>query len=157
MWHAVPDGELAAIVALDPDAFFEWLEAEHDDGSVLDLDKQWHALHAVMTGTAWDSAPACGRAVLGGAEFGDDHGYGPARALSASEAAEVADELDALGAGGFAAALDPARLAALDVYPQGVGWGDPDERRCLEVAFEHLRAFYRRAADAGRAVVILIV
>jgi hypothetical protein len=156
MWRAVPADELGRVAGLDPDAFFEWLEEEPGDGSVLDLDKQWHALHAAMTGSAWETGAPCGRAVLGGAEFGEDHGYGPARALSASEVAEVADELDALGADGFAAALVPDRFVGLEVYPSGVVWSDPDERRYLEASFAELRAFYRRAAAAEQAMVILI-
>jgi hypothetical protein len=156
MWHAVSGEQLVAIEALDPDAFFEWLDADHDEGTVLDLDKQWHAVHAAMTGSAWEVGGPCGRAVLGGAEFGEDHGYGPARALAPADVAAVADELDALGTDGFAAALAPERLVVLDVYPSGVAWGDPDEIRYLQTSFEELRAFYRRAADAGLAVVALL-
>jgi hypothetical protein len=156
-WHAVDAEQVDAIVALDPDEFFDWLELGAGDRSLLDLDKQWHALHGVLTGTAWNVDVPCGRAVLGGTEFGEDLGYGSPRMLRSADVAEVAAELDQLGVDGFAAAISPDRLVALDVYPSGVDWGDPEEHDYLVESFEQLLAFYRRAADAGQAVLIAIL
>jgi hypothetical protein len=156
-WHAVDVNQVDAVAALDPDAFVDWLEPSGRGDAVLDLDKQWHALHGVLTGTAWDTDPPCGRAVLGGVEFGEDLGYGPPRLLGATEVAEVAAELDRLGVDGFAAAVSPEHLDALDVYPNGVDWGDPEEQEYLVESFEQLRAFYRQAADAGQALIIVIL
>lgn len=155
VWHAMDQEEAAALRGLDGEAIAERLEA-HPPEDVLDLDKQWHAVHAVLTGDAWDTTAPRGRAVLGGEEIGDDLGYGPPRLLAADAVAEVAAELDALGRAGFSSAIDPERLAELDVYPSGVPWGDAFERQWLEDSFDQLRAFYRRAADAGRSIVIVI-
>ena len=159
-WHALPPAEAAQVVQLDEETFVDWLEARTDEddtsGDVLDLDKQWHVVHAVLTGTAWDTDGPCGRAVLGGSEFGNDLGYGPARFLAAAEVAEVADELDNVAAAGFDEAIDAEVLAELDVYPSGIPWDEPEERRYLVESCEELRAFYRRAATAGHAMVILI-
>jgi hypothetical protein len=155
-WHVVEPDEVDGLVAMDADAFFDRVESS-SGGSVLDLEKQWHALHGVLTGTAWDTDPPCGRAVLGGSEFGEDAGYGPPRLLGATEVVEVAAELDRLGVDGFAAAVSAEQLGALDVYPTGVDWGDPEEQEYLVESFEQLRAFYRRAAEAGQAMVIIIL
>lgn len=51
------------------------------DDDEVDLDKSWHGLHFLFTGTAWEGEePAC-FLVLGGEGIGNDVGYGPARVL----------------------------------------------------------------------------
>ncbi|NUR82053.1 MAG: DUF1877 family protein [Terrabacter sp.] len=49
----------------------------------LDLDKSWHGIHFLLTGTDWSAgdAGAAGGAILGGRPVGEDDGYGPARLL----------------------------------------------------------------------------
>lgn len=155
-WFAVSADQADRLGAMDEDELVDWLEEQSAAPSTLDLDKQWHALHAVLTDSAWDVDVPRGRAVLGGEEVGEDLGYGPIRRLAPAEVVGTAEELGALTPSAFAAAIDPEGMAALDVYPQGVPWGDAFERRYLEEAFVQLRDFYRRAADAGDAVVIVI-
>lgn len=56
--------------------------APRRDGDEIDLEKAWHGLQFLFTGTAWEGdEPAC-YLVRGGLEVGKvDVGYGPARAL----------------------------------------------------------------------------
>lgn len=154
VWVAVPPQEADRAAALDGDAFVDWSEAH--GGAELDLDKQWHALHAVLTGTAWDAEGPLGAAVLGGEEFGEDQGYGPARLLGADAVAATAAALDDLGPDGFAARQAATSLAELDVYPSGVAWDHPDERAYLLDSFRSLADFYRAAAAAGHAMILAV-
>ncbi|MER7284053.1 DUF1877 family protein [Dactylosporangium sp. NPDC000244] len=39
----------------------------------LDLDKSWHGIHFLLTGTAWEVGDGAGAAVLGGGEIGEAH------------------------------------------------------------------------------------
>lgn len=54
-WYAVAVEEVPALLAMDGDALVDWLEQDPPPGPVLDLDKQWHALHAILTDSAWDT------------------------------------------------------------------------------------------------------
>lgn len=150
-WIAVPPGEAERLRALDGDAFVQWLIGP--DPVRVDVDKTWHGVHAVLTGERWDAPGPLGWAVLGGDEFADDLGYGPPRLLAPDQVVQVADALDELGAEGFTAAVDPERLVALEIYPTDI-WTTAAE--WLVESFEVIRRFYRDAADAGHAVVILL-
>lgn len=78
--------ELQAVLA-DPAAVSTLLfgDLEDDDAEMpepdLDLDKSWHGIHYLLTGTAWGIGEGAGAAILGGDEIGEDGGYGPARLL----------------------------------------------------------------------------
>jgi hypothetical protein len=60
----------------------------------LRIDKSWHGIHFLLTGSAWGGKPPLSNAVLGGKEFGQDLGYGPARYLTPDQVKEVAAALD---------------------------------------------------------------
>src|SRR5690349_11334743 len=56
----------------------------------LDLDKAWHGLHFLLTGTDWGGTPPLNFIVAGGETIGDvDVGYGPARAFTPEQLAEI--------------------------------------------------------------------
>ena len=56
------------------------------EGIETDLDKAWHGIHYLLTGTAWAGAEPLNFIVCGGTEVGDiDVGYGPARVFSSND------------------------------------------------------------------------
>lgn len=152
-WIAVTPGEAedARTGRLD---VWELLE---EPVRTVDVDKAWHAVHAVLTGRADEDDTVLGRAVLGGTEFGEDEGYGPARLLAADEVAAVSAALDELGPVGFEDRVDVEALARLSVYPSV--WDDGEEaselRAWLLESFVVLAGAFRAAASEGRAMVIL--
>src|SRR5262245_61651019 len=78
----------------NPESASEFLE-ENDGG--MDLDKAWHGIHFLLTGSAWDGEEPLCFLVKGGEEIGDeDFGYGPARILSPNQIAAWADSLSAI-------------------------------------------------------------
>jgi Domain of unknown function (DUF1877) len=125
---------------------------------VLSLDKAWHGLHYVLSGTAeLDSSDALvSQAVLGGAEFGEDFsGYGPARYFDAGQVAGLAAALaDPQVEQEAVARFDAQRMTELQVYP--FGWGEED-CEWLMSAFADLRSFYAGAAAEGWGVVTCLV
>jgi hypothetical protein len=129
----------------------EPLEGTHE---VLSLDKAWHGLHYLLSGTAElePSADVASRAVLGGLEIGDDFsGYGPARAFAPEDVAQLAEALgDSRVALDAAARYDAARMNRLQIYP--FGWDD-DGREWLLSSLRELRRFYADGAAHGRGVV----
>ena len=121
----------------------------------LDLGKNWHAIHYLLTGSAWDIGEGAGAAVLGGVEIGEDRGYGPARVLDPDSARVVATELDALRVETMRARFDPDAMAAAEIYPNGWDGGDAEWNGLVEHLAE-LRRFYRAAAENGQAVLLAI-
>jgi hypothetical protein len=127
---------------------------------VLSLDKAWHGVHYLLSGTAEPGPEMRSQAVLGGVELGGDpegfSGYGPARYFRAAQVRTLSQELNRPHVESEAAArFDPARMSQLEIYP---GWnqGD-DDRDWLIDAFHRLRDFYAGAAAHGRAIVTCLV
>jgi hypothetical protein len=127
------------------------------DHRELSLDKAWHGLHYLLTGSAEPVEGAPGSAVLGGSEVGDDDlGYGAARVFAAGEVSEIAA---ALGRDGLERELlsryDPDRMSAAGIYPGG--WDRPDQCDWLLAAFRDLLEFFADTAAQGRAVATCLV
>jgi hypothetical protein len=131
-------------------------DVEHPDGYV-DVDKAWHCLHFLLTGTAWEGPPPLDFIATGGVSIGDeDVGYGPARALESGVVAALSDALDRLPPEVLVARYDAPRMASLKIYPSG--WTEvdptPDFFGYFMGAYEELRALVRRGAQERRALLI---
>jgi hypothetical protein len=144
--------EQAEALEADPSAAAEFIEQAD---SVLDLDKAWHGIHYLLTGTSWDIPPGAGEAVLGGDPIGADWGYGPPRLLRPDRVQAVAAALRDVTADSLRARFDPAVLREADVYPQ-VWDGDEDFDIYLLPHFLTLQAFYLEAAEQKEAVLLTI-
>jgi hypothetical protein len=151
--------ELRAVLD-DPETVGTLLYGDLDDedaempGPELDLDKSWHGLHYLLTGTGWDLGDgAAGAAVLGGDEIGEDGGYGPARLVRPEAVQAVADALDAVDVERLRARFDPDAMAAAEIYPHGWEAGGDSY---LVSYFAQLRGFYRNAAAGGQAILLAI-
>jgi hypothetical protein len=143
-------GQADALVA-DPAAVAAALE---DDGDVLDLDKAWHGIHFLLTGSAWEISPGAGEAVLGGEPVGEDNGYGPPRLLRADRVRAVAAALREVSAETLGARFIPDAALAAEIYPQV--WDEEDFAGYLLPNFLSLRDFYLAAADRNADVLLLI-
>jgi len=128
-------------------------EGVHD---VFELDKAWHGVHYVLSGTVEPGESLLSRAVLGGTEVGEDFsGYGEARFFTAAQVGELAAALGAPGVEQEATArYDPGRMNALQIYP--FGWG-PGARDWILESFRSLRDFYTAGAAEGHAVVTCLL
>ena len=145
----------------DPEAVATLLFGDLDDDDAgmpdpdLDVDKSWHGLHFLLTGTAWDVVEGAGEAILGGEEIGEDNGYGPARLISAETVGAVAAALDAVDMTMLRARFDPRAMAAADIYPEIWNGSDVFDSY-LAPNFAALREFYRTAATNGQAVLLAL-
>jgi hypothetical protein len=134
----------------------EWL----GDPSELDthqLDKLWHGLHYLMTGSDQPTNAPVGHAIFGGAALSeDDMGFGPATYLTPAEVAVAAVAMKQLDAKDLRARFDPADMSARGVYPDI--WVREGEAALddLLAAYEKLRSYYARAADKGLAMLMWI-
>jgi hypothetical protein len=124
----------------------------HHGGKGLSIEKMWHALHFLLTDDPWHGAPPLGLAILGGTEFGEDLGYGPARFLTPEQVRAVSAALSALTHAELRQRFDPAKFDAAQIYPN-VWDEDPDDLfEELSGYFDALTAYYREASEKGHAM-----
>ncbi|MDO9455972.1 YfbM family protein [Nocardioides sp.] len=152
-------------------------EQPGDDGRSIDIDKAWHGIHFLLTGTEdlvqgratearrWRFGRGRARAahpvgaeslaVLGGEPVGGDVGYGPARVLTAAQVADVAAALEPMDRETLGRRVDLDAMGAAELYPQI--WDEPDVyEEYLGPHYDELRSFYLRAAAAEAAVLLSI-
>jgi len=128
-----------------------------DPDRSIDIDRGWHGLHFLFTGTADEGdEPAC-YFVRGGQDL-DDEGH--ARALRPDQVRRFAVYLDTLTPAELARRYDPARMTELDIYP-GVIWtrpSAPDESPLawLTGCYAEVQQFVKKVAASGEGLIINI-
>lgn len=133
---------------------------QNQDSDELDIEKAWHGLHFLFTGTADEGEePGC-FLLCGGEEIGDED-VGPARVLRPDQVSQFAAFLAELSHDELARRYDPARMTALDIYP-AVIWTRPtppgeSEFDFLFQAFEELRDFVTATSTRGDSLIVSIV
>jgi hypothetical protein len=124
-----------------------------------DLDKAWHGIHYLLTGTAWEGSPPLNFLVSGGREVGRiDVGYGPARVLTAAEVAKAHHALEGLTDEALRARFRPDAMMSLKIYPE-IWDRAPDDDDTLGFLMDYvstLRSFLREAVDGKRGLVISV-
>ncbi len=136
------------------------LEAGPGELVSTDLDKAWHGLHFLFTGTAWEGDPPLDFLVKGGTQAGTlEVGYGPARLYRAAETRTLAEALARLPDDELRSRFDPARMTELDIYPSAIWTRDPDEDDSLGYLMEFLgslREFLAAAVGHGLGMVVVL-
>ena len=158
-FRALPDLELQALFASPSrveQLLYESLLGGGANGTELDVDKAWHGLHFLLTGSAWEGSFPLNFIVSGGEEVGDDLGYGPARGLTSADVRAINAALEPLAADELGQRFDAQRMTELQIYP--FGWSDDPEgeRAYLLEYYTDLRAFVHRTAEQGRALLVYL-
>ncbi len=115
----------------------------------LELDKSWHVLHYVLTGSAWDGPMPAAALLTGGREVGEDLGYGPARALSAKETQAFAQYLGSQSEAALAKKINVPQMQSMDIY-----CADEDSTEDLKHYFPQLKSYVTDAAAKGQGLLI---
>lgn len=153
----VSDADISALMA-DPESVHALLEERRGGEDAVDVDKAWHALHFLLTGTAWEGDPPL-NFIVGGTEIGDvDVGYGPARALGSAELAALDEALAAIPSESLAGRYDGPKMDALEIYPAG-GWAEFDANDAAELAYyaesyDELKALIHKGTLQERGMLI---
>jgi hypothetical protein len=159
-YFAAIDASALAGIQADPSLMEEFLYPDDGDSepeNSLDVDKSWHAIHYMLTGTADGGHGPLAMTVLGGEELGDDMGMGPARFLSPQQVKEVADALAKLTLEQFANNYKPAEMTAMQIYPDVIWERDGQEGLDYVIEnFQQLVPFYREAAVRGDGMILSI-
>jgi hypothetical protein len=119
----------------------------------LSLEKSWHALHYLLTGTTEVGPPPLGNAILGGEEIGEERDYGRVRFLTAQQVRDVALALGSLSKEDLAERFDVKKMKAASViYP----CRDYSEFELAQHYFEQLSRYYADAAASGNAMLLWV-
>lgn len=127
------------------------------EGLDTDLDKSWHGIHYLLTGTAWAGDQPWAFLVTGGRPAGDiEVGYGPARLFTSVETRSILAALEQLTVERLQSRFNPDDMTAKEIYPDIWSRGDPDEQTIgyLIKYFVILRGFLRQAVDANAGIVV---
>ena len=158
-FRAVPDDEVDRLLA-DPNEIEDYLyEGETTPDGEIDVDKAWHGLHYLLTGTAWEGDSPLDFILAGGREIGDvDVGYGPARAFRNPELREITRALDPITPEALRERFDPQRMLELGIYPE-IWDSDPREDDTLAYLLEYygvLKDFLARGAARGDGLIVYL-
>ena len=125
------------------------LPKANGEGIETDLDKAWHGIHYLLTGTAWEGAEPLNFIVCGGTEVGDvDVGYGPARVFSSDDVKTIAAALVDLDERVLRERFNPEEMMSLEIYPE-IWDREPDDDDTLGYCIEYIADLRRFLSDAA--------
>jgi hypothetical protein len=137
----------------DPESIEEYLypnDGEDEPPYYIDVDKAWHGIHYLLTGSADGGPEPLSLAIMGGEEFGPEVGYGPARFLTPAQVSLVAGALSQLPLDHLESRFNPKDMEAKDIYPDVIWVRDGEEALdYLLENYQQLITFYRDAAERG--------
>ena len=122
----------------------------------LRIDKSWHGIHFLLTGSAWGGKPPLFNVVLGGKKFGQNLGEGPAHYLTPDEVKEVAAALEEITEEVLRARFDPKAMTKARIYC----WLEDEGAEGLEYFLHYyglVRAYFQDAARRGNGMLICIM
>ena len=143
-------GEAAELVE-STDSIESLLESA-DEETFVDLDKAWHGIHWLLTGSQDSTDDVTSEVIFGGKPVGEDLGYGPARLLDPERVRAVASTLRDLPADELRRRVDLKAMSVAELYPDI--WDETDViDEYLVPAYDRLCAFYADAAQEGQAII----
>jgi hypothetical protein len=134
------------------------LELGEGEGDGLYLDKAWHGIHYLLTGTAWEGEAPLNLLASRGEPIGDNVDYGVLHAVRAQQVAQASQALAALSDQAIRARFDPAAMMRADIYP-GIWDRPPSQDDTLGYLMHYLaelRAYLARTAAAGMGVIVTV-
>ncbi len=143
---------------IDPDDAVDDDTADGDAQGVLqaDLDKAWHGIHYLLTGSAWEGEAPLGFLLHGGEPLGEEDDYdAPPRAFTAAEVGEIDAALRGFDAARLRARFDPQAMQALDIYPNVWDRGEEELDYCLHY-FGELQSFLAEATRRRFGMLVFI-
>jgi hypothetical protein len=126
------------------------------EGTVFELEKNWHILHYVLARSPWEGPMPQATLIRGGTELGTvDVGYGPARMLDSQEIEQFLSCLRALDRNEFAAGITGAELESQEIYGAYPDWGREDADN-LWAYIEGLQAFFAQAQAQEESIIMYL-
>lgn len=150
---ADPDSIESFLYPDEPDAD----DSPSDEGIEVDLDKAWHAIHFLLCGSADEGTGTAAFFLSGGTPIGDiDIGYGPARAMTAAQVADIAGFLEKLPPETLVQRYDAGKLDATDIYPNIWRRDGENAKAYLRDSYDTLRQHMATTARNRMGMVIAL-
>lgn len=136
------------------------LTLEAGEGTPVDLDKAWHGVHYLLTGTAWEGEPPLNFVVEGGADLDYDGPWNSSpRIFTPAETREIATALARVSDDELRRRFNPAEMMQLEIYPEI--WdrepdGTEDPIGYVMSAIEDVRATVNEAVQRGWGLVVTV-
>lgn len=139
----------------DSDALMEFFEKADDQ---IDLDKAWHAIHFLLTGSAWQgdfplNFILSGGRVLQTSDEESERYFSPAEVSSINQALSHVTNEDLLNR------YDAKKMTEADLYPSI--WARPNEqeanRSYIAENFTSLKEFLIAQASRGKGMIVSIM
>ncbi|MFI4876164.1 MAG: YfbM family protein [Blastopirellula sp. JB062] len=150
-----------AIAAHGPEILAAMAHAQ-DDPTRVDLEKDWHALHFLLTGDASlepdaDPEDPLFRVVMGGTPTAIEASYGPARRFERDEIAQIAEALRPLSIDILRERFSAEAFNQAGIYPepQPGGWTQDEVEGMFQV-FPKLQQLFSDAARSDDVVITYI-
>ncbi len=134
-----------------PDQIYDFIVSEegYHSGGSLEFDKEWHAVHFLLTKSAGSTDNPLSILLGSGTELGPDHGYGPAWLTSADKLAEFSDAISKVSNETLIAEYDSVQLVQEEVYlGETLNEEGPE---ALEFLIEHVDKL-RKYAAYGKSI-----
>ncbi len=128
------------------------------ESETFELDKAWHILHFLFSGSAEEGPWPASFILSGGQEVGPDLGYGSPRLLTPKDLSEIASFLQTLSLQGMAATYKADAIRAAKVYWKPSESDDECQRQVEDIwsIMQSLRDFVIHLAQSGRSALIHI-
>jgi Domain of unknown function (DUF1877) len=146
-------GMCCAIKVVNPSAAGDALRQR---STSLSLEKAWHGLHYLLTGSAAEGDLPLAFLLQGGEEVGEDDSYGPPRLFSPDEVEEIDAALSAISDDQLWSRFDPEQMSAEGVYPDC--WDEPEQDLREEYLsyFHEMKKIVSLANTRGDALLVLL-
>jgi hypothetical protein len=129
------------------------------EGEIGELDKAWHGLHYLLTGTAWEGEPPLDFLLAGGSKLDNwDADSIQAHTLTPAETRAAADALRETSDDALRARWAPAEMMRLEIYPE-IWDRDPAEDDTLGWLLAHaagLRVALDTAVRQGHGLLVTV-
>jgi hypothetical protein len=121
-----------------------------------DLDKGWHGLHFLLTGTEWNDDLPLGF-IMAGEPVGDvDVGYGPPRTLKSHDVRQISKALNSITDQQLLNRFEGEAMMKADIYPQVWDREDEDLDQWMLDTFSDVKEFMQKTSEDGLGIVIYL-
>src|SRR6516225_4790314 len=123
-FFAVSDKDLESIIEQPERIRRIWQDSESDgwepvgQSTGFDVDKAWHGIHFMLTGSDWEGEGPLAFILHGGREIEEDPGYGPPHGFTSAEVKEINVALQAVDEAALFERANPEEFARMEIYPQ---------------------------------------
>ncbi|RYZ17739.1 MAG: DUF1877 family protein [Myxococcaceae bacterium] len=124
----------------------------------LEIDRTWHVLHFLLTGSGDEAGHPLSFLAAGGRAVSDDLGNGPLRAFTPEDVSRLAAALAQVTSEQLLERFDPRRLESESIYGWFNGWHEASRDACAPLLREvlgQLQVFLRQGAGRGRALLVV--